>query len=66
MFQQFVDELLSKGFIFNEGQIVDASFVLAPHQHNTPEENKKIKAGEGGKLWDGNPAKKRQKDVDAR
>ena len=66
LFQQFVDELLSKGFIFNEGQIVDASFVLAPHQHNTLEENKKIKAGEGGKLWNENPAKKRQKDVDAR
>lgn len=62
LFQQFVDELLSEGFIFDEGQMVDASFVLAPHQHNTLEENN----GEGGKLWDGNPAKKRQKDVDAR
>lgn len=47
LFQDFVDDLLEKGFIFNEGQIVDASFVLAPRQHNTREENKKIKAGEG-------------------
>ena len=32
LFQDFVDNLLEKGFIFNEGQIVDASFVLAPRQ----------------------------------
>ena len=43
LFQDFVDDLLEKGFIFNEGQIVDASFVLAPRQHNTREENKKMK-----------------------
>ena len=43
LFQDFVDGLLAKGFIFNEGQIVDASFVLAPRQHNTREENKKMK-----------------------
>lgn len=30
LFQQFVDELNAKGLIFNEGQIIDASFVLAP------------------------------------
>ena len=29
LFQQFVDELNSKGLIFNEGQIIDASFVRA-------------------------------------
>ena len=66
LFQDFVDSLLEKGFIFNEGQIVDASFVTAPRQHNTPEENKKIKAGEGGDLWNDKPNKKRQKDIDAR
>lgn len=66
LFQDFVDGLLAKGFIFNEGQIVDASFVLAPRQHNTREENKKIKAGEGGELWNDKPNKKRQKDIDAR
>ena len=35
LFQQFVDGLNSKGLIFNEGQIIDASFVLAPKQHNS-------------------------------
>ena len=66
LFQDFVDDLLEKGFIFNEGQIVDASFVLTPRQRNTREENKKIKDGEGGDLWSDNPNKKRQKDIDAR
>ena len=65
LFQDFVDNLLEKGFIFNEGQIVDASFVLAPRQRNTREENKKIKDGEGGGLWGDKPNKKRQKDIDA-
>lgn len=65
LFQDFVDNLLEKGFIFNEGQIVDASFVLAPRQRNSREENKKIKAGEGDGLWNDKPNKKRQKDIDA-
>lgn len=65
LFQDFVDNLLEKGFIFNEGQIVDASFVLAPRQRNSREENKKIKAGEGDELWSDKPNKKRQKDIDA-
>ncbi len=65
LFQDFVDNLLEKGFIFNEGQIVDASFVLATRQRNTCEENKKIKAGEGDGLWNDQPNKKRQKDIDA-
>lgn len=66
LFHQFVDELNSKGLIFNEGQIIDASFVLAPKQHNTRDENKDIKNGKGGDLWNDTPNKKRQKDVDAR
>lgn len=66
MFHSFVDKLASLGFIFNEGQLVDASFVLAPKQRNTHEENKKIKDGEGRELWNDKPCKKRQKDIDAR
>lgn len=65
LFQDFVDNLLEKGFIFNEGQIVDASFVLAPRQRNTRDENKKIKDGEGGDLWNDKPNKKWQKYIDA-
>ncbi len=36
----------SKGLIFNEGQLIDASFTVAPRQRNTREENEKIKNGE--------------------
>ncbi len=65
LFQQFVDELNEKGLIFNEEQIIDASFVPAPKQHNTKDENKDIKNGKGGDSWNDTPNKKRQKDVDA-
>lgn len=30
---------------FNEGKIIDATFVEAPKQRNTKEENKQIKTG---------------------
>ena len=61
----------------HEGTMIDGSFVEAPRQHNTREENKIIKEDRGGELW--NPEegdteeekkrkanKKRQKDTDAR
>ena len=47
LFILFKNHLLSKGLIFNEGQLVDASFAIAPRQRNTREENTKIKNGEG-------------------
>ena len=31
----FRERLAEKGLIFNEGQMIDASFVLAPKQRNT-------------------------------
>tara|TARA_R110002033_G_scaffold160593_1_gene196990 strand:+ start:30098 stop:30901 length:804 start_codon:yes stop_codon:yes gene_type:complete len=66
VFGQFVSFLEEKELLFNEGQMIDASFTLAPRQRNTKEENKKIKNGEGGGLWDDQPNKKRHKDIDAR
>jgi len=39
------------GLRFDEGKIIDATFVEAPKQHNTPDKNKKIKEGEGDSLW---------------
>ena len=45
--------------------IIDASFVEVPKQHNTREENQLIKEGKGHLLWNDNPHKKRQKDIDA-
>ena len=66
LFEQFVSFLEAKELIFNEGQMVDASFTVAPRQRNTREENKKIKKGEGDNLWNDKPSKKKHKDIDAR
>lgn len=66
LFFQFKNYLESKGLIFNEGQLVDASFTIAPRQRNTKEENEKIKKGEGDDLWNDHPHKKSHKDIDAR
>ena len=49
-----------------KGQIIDASIVEAPRQRNTRAENEQIKAGQTPEAWKENPAKLRQKDVDAR
>lgn len=66
LFDQFKSYLESKELIFNEGQLVDASFTVAPRQRNSKEENEKIKNGEGDDLWNDHPHKKRHKDIDAR
>ena len=66
LFMEFKNHLAAKELIFNEGQLVDASFTIAPRQRNTREENEKIKKGEGDDLWNNHPHKKRHKDIDAR
>lgn len=45
--------------------MLDGSYVEAPRQHNTAAENHLIKAGYGAALWNDQPAKKRQKDIEA-
>ncbi|MFM5970044.1 MAG: IS5 family transposase, partial [Dolichospermum sp.] len=66
LFNQFKNYLETKELIFNEGQLVDASFTIAPRQRNTREENETIKNGKGDELWNDHPHKKRHKDIDAR
>jgi len=66
LFAQFKLFLGTKELIFNEGQMIDASFTIAPRQRNTREENEKIKNGEGDGLWNDKPHKKSHKDIDAR
>lgn len=50
LFVIFYNHLNNKVLIVNEGKMVDASFTKSPRQRNTPEENKKIKDGEGDDL----------------
>jgi transposase, IS5 family len=66
LFSEFKNYLESQSLIFNEGQMIDASFTVAPRQRNTREENAKIKAGEGDDLWTDKPHKKSHKDIDGR
>ena len=58
--------LEAQGLIGHEGSIVDASFVDAPRQRNTQEQNKSIKKGERPIEFGSDTAKGRQKDCDAR
>ena len=66
LFERFNRHLDAKGYIARGGQIVDATIVDAPKQHNTREENEEIKAGKTPEGWEANPAKNAQKDKDAR
>jgi transposase, IS5 family len=64
LFERFDAALRASGYIAMSGQIVDATLVAAPRQHNTDEE--KIKEGKIPEDWKAKPAKLRQKDRDAR
>jgi IS5 family transposase len=64
LFKEFNHQLDRAGLIARKGQLIDASFVKAPMQRNTPDENAQIKAGETVDCWAEN--KRRQKDTDAR
>ena len=68
LFTRFHEQLASRGYVAQAGQMIDATFVEVPRQRNTREENAQIKAGETPAEWQ-QPAQKfklRQKDVDAR
>lgn len=66
LFVQFNRLLDQQGIFANEGRMVDASFVEAPRQRNTREENKQVSRGETPEEWLKKPAKLFQKDLDAR
>jgi IS5 family transposase len=66
LFDKFDVYLRDNGYLAMGGQIVDASIVEVPRQHNRREENEKIKAGEAPEDWNDKLHKKRQKDMDAR
>lgn len=66
VFENFDSYLKDRGYLAMGGQIIDASIVSVPTQHNKRDENTKIKAGETPEGWVDKPAKFRQKDTDAR
>lgn len=66
LFDLFEEHISSMGYAAKKGQIVDASFVEAPRQRNTREQNETIKSGLIPSEFLSKPAKLRQKDLDAR
>jgi IS5 family transposase len=68
LFNSFSHQLVQQGIISHKGTIVDATFVEAPRQRNTREENQQIKEGKTPEDWEKseNVDKVRQKDTDAR
>jgi len=66
LFTQFDGHLARQGYIARGGQILDASIVPVPKNHNTREDNKAIKAGQTPEGWADKPAMRSQKDTDAR
>ena len=56
-------QLLQQGFIARGGQIIDATLVPAPRQHNRRDEQALLAQGAMPADW--SPAKRRQKDLDA-
>ena len=66
LFEDFDGHLEKQGYLAMGGQIIDASIVAVPKQRNNRDENEKIKEGETPEGWDSKPAKRSQKDTDAR
>lgn len=63
LFDGVTAQLLKKGFIARGGQIIDATLVPAPKQHNRRSERELLDQGALPADW--TPAKRRQKDIDA-
>jgi IS5 family transposase len=66
LFERFDQHLNAKGYLARGGQMVDATIVAVPRQHNSRDENDAVKRGETPPNWAAKPARKRQKDQDAR
>jgi len=66
LFEQFDQHLTAAGLIASKGSIIDASFIPAPRQRNTRDENMEIKQGKTPESFEKNAYKNRQKDTDAR
>ena len=64
LFSQFDAMLNAHGFAASGGQIIDATFVEAPRQRNSRDDNATIKDGATPENW--SDKKKAHKDVDAR
>ena len=63
---RFDKHLSRSGYLAKGGQIIDATIIQAPRQHDSQDEKDAIKAGEVPAEWKDKPAMLAQKDRDAR
>jgi IS5 family transposase len=66
LFERFDTDLIEQGYAARGGQIVDATLIPVPKQHNRDDENQQIKQGKIPPSWQDKPHKRAQKDTDAR
>lgn len=66
LFERFNTILQVMGVAMQSGQLIDATFIEVPKQRNSREENELIKQGATPIDWQDEPAKRAQKDTDAR
>ncbi len=66
LFEQFDGYLIEQGYAAQGGQIVDATLIPVPKQHNSKAENECIKGKEVPSDWQEKPHKRSQKNTDAR
>lgn len=66
LFEQFDGYLIEQGYAAKGGQIVDATLIPVPKQHNSDKENEQLKQGEIPQDWKDKPDRFAQKDTDAR
>jgi transposase, IS5 family len=59
LFDRFEGHLAAKGYTARSGQMIDATIVPVPKQHNRRDENEMVKAGETPPEWTQQPAKPR-------
>lgn len=66
LFARFDAELTERGYAAKQGMVIDARIVEAPKQRNSRAENELIQKGLMPAAWRDEPAKQRQKDLEAR
>ena len=66
LFEKFEGYLQGVGYQAKGGQMVDATMIPVPIQHNSPEENEEIKQGKVPEAWESKKYKLSQKDLEAR
>lgn len=66
LFEQFDGYLTEQGYAAKGGQIVDATLIPVPKQHNSDKENEQLKQGKIPQDWQDKPHRLAQKDTDAR